>query len=490
MAADGAAPAPGVAAPDPFATVRTAGYLKLLVLAAVLGVPISAGAYGFLALVSKLQSLTYTDLPKGLGFHGTPPWWPLPLLGVAGLLVAATIRYLPGIGGHRPAEGLKTSGSPAAIELPGVFLAALATLALGAVLGPEAPLIALSSGLSVLIVKLVQPNTPAQALAVVGGAGSFAAVSTLLGSPLIGAFLLMEASGLGGAMLGVALAPGLLAAGIGSLIFIGLNDWTGLGTYSLALPSVPHADRPDFAEFGWALVIAVAAALLGAGIRRLALLLQARVERHRMPVTVAMGLAVAGFAIAYAEGTGKSASDVLFSGQNALGPLLAHHADYSAGALTLLVACKGLAYSASLSAFRGGPIFPAMFVGAAGGMALSHLPGLPITAAFAMGVGALSVAMLRLPMTSVLLATLLLGSNGLTVMPLVIIAVVVCYVLTLRLAPHVDGRPAPAGGEPGPGAGGGPGPAVGEPGPGAGGGPGPGGDGRPAPVDPGRPGAP
>lgn len=362
------------------------------------------------------------------------------------MLVAATIRYLPGTGGHRPAEGLKTSGAPAPIELPGVFVAALTTLALGAVLGPEAPLIALSSGLAVLAVKLTRQDLPAQALGVVGAAGAFAGVSTLLGSPLLGAFLLMEASGLGGPMLGLVLVPGLLAAGIGSLIFIGLDAWTGLGTYSLTLPSVPHADRPDIAGLGWALVIGVAAALLGTGIRRLALLLQARAERHRMPVTVLMGLAVAGLAIAYTEGTGKGASEVLYSGQSALGPLLAHHADYTAGALTLLITCKALAYTASLSAFRGGPIFPAMFVGAAGGMALSHLPGLPLTAAFAMGIGAMSVAMLRLPMTSVLLATLLLGVNGLTVMPLVIIAVVVAYVLTLRLAPRGGGsRPAAEG---------------------------------------------
>src|SRR5436190_18709602 len=58
-----------------------------------------------------------------------------------------------------------------------------------------------------------------------------------------------------------------------------------------------------------------------------------------------------------------------------MGPLIANSADYSAAALVLLVACKGLAYGASMSSFRGGPIFPAMFLGAAGGVALSHLPG-------------------------------------------------------------------------------------------------------------------
>jgi hypothetical protein len=50
-----------------------------------------------------------------------------------------------------------------------------------------------------------------------------------------------------------------------------------------------------------------------------------------------------------------------------------------------------------------------------------------------MGIGAMSVAMLRLPMTSVLLATLLLFSDGLAVMPLVIVAVVVAYVVSAHL---------------------------------------------------------
>ncbi|MDH6576186.1 chloride channel protein [Kitasatospora sp. MAP5-34] len=427
--------------PDPLTLVRSRSYLRLLCLAAVLGVPVSAVAYGFLALVSELQSWTYKDLPEGLGFHGTPAWWPLPLLGVAGLLVGVTIRHLPGTGGHKPAEGLSTTGAPPAAELPGIVVAAVASLGLGAVLGPEGPLIALGGGLAVGATRLAKRDLPPQAVAVVGAAGSFAAVSALLGSPLLGAFLLMEAAGLGGPMLGVVLLPGLLAAGIGSLIFVGLGDWTGLGSFSLALQNVPHAAEPDLAEFGWAVVIGLAAALVATGIRRLALLLQPRVERRRVAATVLMGLVVAGLAIAFAEGTGKAASEVLYSGQSAMDPLLTGRAGYSVGALVLLVACKGLAYGASLSAFRGGPVFPSMFIGAAGGIALSHLPGLSLTAGFAMGIGAMCVAMLRLPMTAVLLATLLLGTEGLTVMPLVIVAVVVSYVVALRFTPTATATP-------------------------------------------------
>jgi hypothetical protein len=154
------------------------------------------------------------------------------------------------------------------------------------------------------------------------------------------------------------------------------------------------------------------------------------------------GLAVAGLAIAFAAATGKGSSEVLFSGQSALGPFVAHSAGYTVGALVLLLACKGIAYGVSLSSFRGGPTFPALFLGAAGGVALSHLPGLPLVDGVAIGIGAMSVVMLRLPLTSVLLASLLLASDGLAVMPLVIVAVVVAYVLSARLTPSPAAAPA------------------------------------------------
>jgi H+/Cl- antiporter ClcA len=436
---------------DPLALLRSRSYVVLLVLAAIIGAPISAAAYFFLALVTKLQGWIFSSLPKGLGFHAEPMWWPvLPLL-LAGVLVPLAIRYLPGTGGHSPADGFKAGGSPTPIELPGVLLAALGTLSLGVVLGPEAPLIALGGGLGICAIRLVKRDAPDRTKAVVAAAGSFAAISTLFGSPLLGAFLLMEASGLSGATLELVLVPGLLAAGIGSLIFIGLDSATGLGTFSLAIPHLPHLGPPTVGEFGWALVIGLAAALVGTGIRWLGLVLRDRTQRWTMLASPLIGLAIAGLAIAYAAGTGKGSSEVLFSGQNALGPLIDHASGYTVGALLLLLVCKGLAYGGSLSSFRGGPTFPALFLGAAGGMALSHLPGLPLVAGAAMGIGAMSAVMLRLPLTSVLLATLLLSSDGLQVMPLAIVAVVVAYVASARLAPTPAKEPEPAQ-EPAPGA--------------------------------------
>ena len=161
-------------------------------------------------------------------------------------------------------------------------------------------------------------------------------------------------------------------------------------------------------------------------------------------LTPVAGLFVALLAIGYAELTDKSAADVLFSGETALPGLIDQAASYSIGTLLLLMVCKGLAYGISLSGFRGGPVFPAMYLGAAGGIAMANLPGMALVPAVAMGIGAMSAVLLRLPLTSVLLATLLLGSDGLGAMPVVIVAVVVAFVASARFVPPSAPAPEPA----------------------------------------------
>ena len=424
----------GAAAVNPLAELRSRRYVVLLVLAAVIAIPVSAAAYWFLQLVSDLQTWVFTNLPHGLGFSSQPSWWPLPVLTVAGAVVALAIRYLPGPAGHIPAEGLKTSGVFTASELPGIAVAAIAGLGLGVVLGPEAPLIALGGGLAALAVR--RRSAGPQAVAIVAAAGSFAAVSALLGSPLLGAFLLMEAIGLGGAMLDLVLVPGLLASGIGALVFVGLGSWTGRGTSSLATPNLPPVGTPTAAQFGWAVVIGVAAAVLGAAIHRPALRLAAVAQPRIVLIGPIAGLAVGGLATWYAVASGHGNSDILFSGQSQLPVLLSQSSTYGVWALIGLIAAKSLAYLICLGSFRGGPVFPSMYIGAAIGIAVSHLPGLPMETGAAIGIGAMAAAMLRLPLTSVLLAALLIGGgNSLKLIPLIIVAVVVSHVLTAWLNP-------------------------------------------------------
>jgi H+/Cl- antiporter ClcA len=433
-AGSAASPSAGPPAMDPVAVIRSRPYLSALLLAAILGIPISAVAYGFLVLVTKIQEFLFDDLPNDVFEGSVPAWWPVPWLALCGLLTALTIRYLPGNGGHSPAFGFHAGGGPPIDrELPGIALAALTTLSLGAVLGPEAPLIAIGGGLAALTVRLVKKDAPPMALTMMASAGSFAAISTLLGSPVLGAFLIMEIAGVGGATLSLVALPGLLASGIGALTFVGLNNWTGLGTFSLALTSVPPEVNPTVATMAWALAIGAAGALLGWVIRWIGLSLRPVVHLNRVLVTAVLGLLIGLTAMAYQLISGHSFTQVLFSGQDAMPELVENAADYSIGVLLLLAACKTFVYGLSLSAFRGGPIFPAMFIGAVLGIAMSGLPGMNLAPAIGMGIGAMCAAMLRLPMTSTLLATLLLGADGLSVTPEVVVAVAVAFVVTTML---------------------------------------------------------
>jgi H+/Cl- antiporter ClcA len=437
---------------DPASLIRSRRYRVLLVLAAVIGLLVSLASWGFLELVHAIQVGVYKDLPGDLGYDTVPWWWPLPWLALAGLLTAFAIERLPGRGGHVPADGLKTGGSPTQpIELPGVLLAALATLGLGLVLGPEAPLIALGLGLGILAVQLVKKDAPQQVLGLMAAAGSFAAVSTIFGSPVIGAVIIIEAAGLGGPTLPVVLLPGLLAAGIGSLVFIGMGDWTGLSTSAWALNpfSLPAFPGPGWGDFGWTIVLAIAAALVVFVIVQIARWTTRVVSTRPFVLTTAAALVVGGLAIAFSQATDRPTDAVLFSGQDAFASVLKDASTLSLTTLGLLLVFKGAAWSISLGNFRGGPTFPALFLGLVGGLLAGHLPGFSETPAVAVLMGAGVVSILRLPLSSVVVALLLTSKAGLGVAPLIIVAVVTAYitaeVLSARSVSVAETAPAPGG---------------------------------------------
>jgi H+/Cl- antiporter ClcA len=411
------------------------GFVVLLVIVAIVGVVVSLAAWGFLELIYQIQRELYTHLPSALGYKNGPPlWWSLPVLGIAGLLVALAITRLPGDGGHLPARGLAVGGGlPRTIDLPGVILAGLVTIGSGLVLGPEAPLIALGSGLALFTISLARRDLPSQVLLIVAAAGSFAAISFIFESPLIAAVILIEATGIGGARLPLIVIPGLLGAGIGSLVAIGMGSWTGLSTSAFALGALqlPHFGRPDIAEFGWTIALGLAIAVVARFVMLGGLGTYQIVRRRLVLVLPVVGLIVAGLAIAFHGAAGKSVNEVLFSGQSGLPGLIANAGTWSISALLLVIVFKGLAYSLCLGSFRGGPTFPAIFLGAAAGIAVSHLPGFSLVPGVAVGLGAATVAILRLPLSAVVLATLLTTKAGTGQEPLIIVGVVVAYLVTL-----------------------------------------------------------
>jgi H+/Cl- antiporter ClcA len=436
------ASAPSGATPDPLAILRSRSFIAVLVLAAVIGVVVSFVSWAFLELVHYTQQGLFTDLPEDFGWDSIPWWWYLVVLGVAGLPVAFAIDRLPGAGGHVPAHGLQMGGNQPSV-VAGVVLAGWASIGFGVVLGPEAPLITVGAGLATYTVALVRRDAPPQLVTVLAAAGSLAAISVIFGSPIVSAVIVVEAAGLGGSTLPLIVVPGLIAGGVGSLVFIGMAHWSGLSTaaYSLVPLELPRFSGVTWEEIGWALALGVAGALITFCVMGLGVRVSRVVPSKPFVLIPLSGLVVAAAAILFERSTDHGTDQVLFSGQDALPGLISGAGTWSVEALLMLIVCKGLAWGVSLGGFRGGPTFPAIYLGAAGGIAASHLPGLSLTAGIAVGIGVMIVAVLKLPLSAIVIATALTASAGLAVGPLIILAVVAAYLTTLAL----QGRLGPPG---------------------------------------------
>ena len=152
--------------------------------------------------------------------------------------------------------------------VPGVVLAAIGTLAFGAVLGPEAPVIALGSAVGVVAHRIVRLG--GQEGAVLSAAGSFSAISALFGGPLVAGMLLVESGLSAGSRLIPALLPGLVAAAVGYVIFVGFGSWGGLEAPGLIVPNLPPYEGLHPGDLSMGIAVGVASVLVLTGIRRLA----------------------------------------------------------------------------------------------------------------------------------------------------------------------------------------------------------------------------
>jgi len=419
------------------------GYLRTLALAALLGFPVAFAAVMFQTAIHDVIHFVWDVIPEWLDWSEPAGWYVILVPALAGILVALALR-LPGHGGHTPLEGLGLA-EVHPVDLLSILTAALVTLGLGLVLGPEAPLIALGLGMGAVAVRIMRSQeTEAQLLTL---AGAFAAVAALFGGPLVAAFLLFEVSAAGGAvppkMMGRVLLPGFVAAGTGALVFTGVEGWAGLHTTELSLTGLPAYDTVRVADLAWCLVISVVIGVLVVGIKHLAHALADRSAPRPELALVVAGALVGGLAVAFRALADRPVDLVLFSGQTELPDIVA---EGSASVLLLLVVAKGLAYALSLGAgFRGGPVFPAIAIGVAVGMMSADiLPGLETTPAVAIGIAAGTAAVMRVPFTAVLLATLLMGSSAAEVAPMAVFAAATGWLVATALPTPEDRRSARA----------------------------------------------
>ncbi|WP_200945011.1 MULTISPECIES: ion channel protein [unclassified Nocardioides] len=331
-------------------TVTAGSLLRQVPPAIVVGVGSGLTLIGISLLAGWLEGLIWDDLPPQLGVDPDAWWWTILLLTCAGALAGLVVWKAPGHAGPDPATIELVSAPLPLRALPGLAAALIITLAGGISLGPENPIIGLNVALAAVLGMRLLPKTPAPfwiGLAVAGTLGA------MFGTPVGAALLLSETSPgdqripLWNRMFGP-----LVAAGAGAATMFALSD------LDLAIP-VPGYSGFHTGDLFIAMLIASGAAVIGLVAVYAFPVLHDVLHRVSNPFVLLTG---AGFVLGILGVIGGRES--LFKGLDEMKDVSAHIGDYSAGHLALLSGVKLLALLVAASAgFRGGRIFPALFIG-------------------------------------------------------------------------------------------------------------------------------
>ncbi|MFD7569490.1 ion channel protein [Streptomyces sp. NPDC059810] len=324
--------------------------------ALVVGVAASLLLLGIEALADQLQDVLWHDLPGALGIGDYSSLWIISMLTASGIAVGLVVWKVPGHAGPDPAS-LGLGGAPLAPGVvPSLLLAATLTLAGGVSLGPENPIIEANIALAYWVGRRMAPAVPG---AFWVGLASAATIGALFGTPVAAALVISEAlvGQPGRGSLWDRLFAPLVAAGAGSMTTQLLAD----PTFDMGLP--PLTD-PGWSDLLAALVIASAAAVFGLAACYLFPHLHAAFGRLRHPMLM---LPAGGLVLGLLGAAGGQLT--LFKGLDEVKELSASVGSWSSGELAKMAVIKLLALLVAASCgFRGGRIFPAVFIGAAFGL--------------------------------------------------------------------------------------------------------------------------
>lgn len=365
--------------------------LPAMLVAGVIGL-----IFGYVVLEIVNAGIAYIWETVPSGWETTPIWYVVGILVVAAVMVYV-IRTYVGDAGHSPLAGIKVS-SLTPKEYVGAILAILASLFGGVVLGPEVALVASGSVVGGLVAKWFKQADPQSEKKIVGF-GVLGAILALFVGPLLSGSVSMDGS--------------------------------------------PTSIEVD--QLGWAVVVAVIATV-AVSIARLIGFLVARAAgpRPHLLILVGAALVIAVAALVMHYGTGQPVLFVVTSGEELITELPTLT---SVGTVAAIIIFKAIAYAASLgSGFRGGPFFPAMFLGAAAGLlvALALPSGPGVQAAIVVGVVAsvIATAPMKWPIAIVLGIVIGFAMGTWTLVPAALIGAVVARAIPRwgdRFAVSADG---------------------------------------------------
>lgn len=343
---------------------RARTMLLLALPALIIGVASSLVLLLVMKVAAVLQLILWNGLPYRLGFTPDSPFWVIMMLTLTGLAVGLVIRYSAGHGGPDPATE-PLIGAPVHVSaLPGLLVALVLGLAGGVSLGPEHPIMVLNIALAVALGGKLFPRVAPLDWTILASAGT---IGALFGTPVAAALIFSQTlnSNTDLPLWDRLFAP-LMAAAAGALT-------TGLFFHPhFALP-VAHYPQMHLVDIiSGAVVCAIAIAL---GMVAVWCLPRLHQLMHRLKSPVLM-LGIGGFILGVLGVIGGNIT--LFKGLDEMQQMAFAQTFTETDYLLFAVIKLAALVVAAACGFRGGRIFPAVFVGVALGLMLhEHVNAVP-----------------------------------------------------------------------------------------------------------------
>jgi chloride channel protein, CIC family len=353
--------------------------LKLSVPAFLIGVFSAILLAVVTEFADKIQNFFWDDIPDWLNFNGNGDPWIIFMLTLTGVAVGWVVLNVPGHAGPDPATTGLVSPPLAPAVLPGLAIAMILMLAGGVSLGPENPIMAINIGICFVLGTRYLRAVPG---AVWVGLATAGMIGAMFGTPVAAALVLSEtiSDDVNRPLWDRLFAP-ILAAGAGALTMDVLEQ----PNFSVAVAPYPGFQIRDWL---YGSIVACIAALLGLVI--IYAFPQVHSAFHRVSNPVAM-ITLGGFVLGILGAIGGSIT--LFKGLAEMKVLTANVSDYSNWDLFKVTIVKLLALLIAASCgFRGGRIFPSVFVGVALGLFANAVVS-DISPALAVSCGVLGIVL-------------------------------------------------------------------------------------------------
>ncbi|AST80840.1 TPA: ion channel protein [Citrobacter farmeri] len=393
---------------------RARTMLLLSLPALILGVASSLVLLVVMKFASILQSILWQRLPGSLGIAADSSVWILLILTLTGVMVGLVIRYSTGHAGPDPATEPLIGAPISPAALPGLIVALVLGLAGGVSLGPEHPIMAVNIALAVALGRRFFPRIDALDWTILASAGT---IGALFGTPVAAALIFSQTlSGSNDTPLWDRLFAPLMAAAAGSLT-------TSLFFHPhFSLPVAHYTQMRIVDIFSGAVVAAIAIAVGMVAVWCLPRL-HALLHRLKNPVLL---LGVGGFLLGILGVVGGPLT--LFKGLDEMQQMAFSQTLDTTDFFMLAVIKLAALVIAAASGFRGGRIFPAVFIGVALGLMLhAHVEAVPAAITVSCAILGLVLVVTRDGWLSLFMAAVVVPDT--TLLPLLCIVMLPAWLL-------------------------------------------------------------